>query len=76
MLKGGKRKRKQFGGSNVLLCATNTTNGPNGFGYTPQNACLGPVPSALDPNAQSGLITAAYTSAVNAANAAFDKATQ
>ena len=78
-LKGGKGKhkqlsnRKQFGGSNVALCATNTVNGPTGFGYTAQNGCLGPVPSAQDPNAQSGLITAAYSSAVNAANAAFDK---
>jgi hypothetical protein len=74
MLKGGKGKRKQFGGSSVALCATNTANGANGFGYRPENGCLGPVPSAQDPNAQSGLITAAYSSAVNAANAAFDNA--
>ena len=72
MLKGGAKKRQRGGG--VALCPPSFMNGPTGYGYVAPTGCLGPVPAAQDPSAQDGLITAFYSKAVNAANAAFDDA--
>ena len=72
MLKGGAKKRQRGGG--VALCPPSFENGPTGYGYVAPTGCLGPVPAAQDPSAQDGLITAFYSKAVNAANAAFDDA--
>jgi hypothetical protein len=69
-LKGGRRIQK---GGDIAMCNTSYVNGPDGYGYVPPVGCIGPIASVQDQAAQQGLIIAAYTQAVAAANAQYDK---
>jgi len=72
-LRGGGRRLKKQRGGDIARCQTSLTNGPNGYGYTPQTGCIGPVPSAMDSGAQEGLIIAAYNKAVGLYQSTYDK---